>query len=91
MVCSVFLGDIKEAFDKDPKLTNLLLAPFFVKAVSRCQKAWREVIAESTLMGVPVPAFSSALAFYDGYRAARLPANLLQVSNFSPLYVTISI
>jgi len=73
-----FLGRIKQAFDTDPKLANLLLAPYFTDAVAQAQTAWRKVIAAAVSYGVPVPAFSSALAYYDGYRSARLPANLLQ-------------
>jgi 6-phosphogluconate dehydrogenase len=73
-----FLGNIKEAFDNHPDLQNLLLDEYFKEAVERCQRGWREVIAEAVLRGVPVPAFSSALAYYDGYRSAVLPANLLQ-------------
>ncbi|MDD4180107.1 MAG: decarboxylating NADP(+)-dependent phosphogluconate dehydrogenase [Victivallaceae bacterium] len=73
-----FLGDIKEAFEKDPKLANLLLADFFKKAVEDCQSAWREVVAAAAINGIPVPAFSSALSYYDSYRSAVLPANLLQ-------------
>ncbi len=73
-----FLGDIKAAFDKNPKLANLLLADFFKKAIDKCQTAWREVVAAAALYGIPVPAFSSALCYYDSYRSAVLPANLLQ-------------
>jgi 6-phosphogluconate dehydrogenase len=73
-----FLERIKEAFDQDPALANLLLAPYFRGIVNRCQDAWRRVTATAITHGIPVPAFSSALAYYDGYRAARLPANLLQ-------------
>jgi 6-phosphogluconate dehydrogenase len=73
-----FLGDIKEAFDADPKLANLLLSPFFKKAINDCQASWRKVIATAVQLGVPVPAFSSALSYYDSYRCATLPANLLQ-------------
>ncbi|KAK7582675.1 hypothetical protein V9T40_014120 [Parthenolecanium corni] len=78
IIRSVFLGNIKAAFDKNSKLTNLLLDPFFTDAVHRCQKSWRNVVATAAILGVPTPAFSTALAFYDGYRCARLPANLLQ-------------
>lgn len=78
IIRSVFLGDIKSAFDKDPNLNNLLLAPFFLDAITRCQKGWRQVISTAATIGVPVPALSTALAFYDGYRSGRLPANLLQ-------------
>jgi 6-phosphogluconate dehydrogenase len=73
-----FLGDIKDAFDADPDLQNLLLADYFKNAVESSQLAWREVIATAVRHGVPVPAFSSALAYYDGYRSAVLPASLLQ-------------
>ena len=78
IIRSVFLGKIKEAFDKNPELDNLLLDPFFKRAVARAQEAWRRVVATSVEMGIPMPAMSAALAYYDGYRAARLPANLLQ-------------
>ena len=73
-----FLERIKEAFDRDPGLANLLLAPYFRDSVDRCQAAWRRVVATAVTHGIPVPAFSSALAYYDGYRTARLPANLIQ-------------
>jgi 6-phosphogluconate dehydrogenase len=78
IIRSVFLGKIKEAFDEDPGLGNLLLDPFFREKVVSSQAAWRRVVAAAVLNGVPVPAFSTALAYYDGYRAERLPANLLQ-------------
>jgi len=78
IIRSVFLGKIKEAFDKNPDLTNLLLAPFFTDAVVKAQQAWRRVVTCAVDMGVPMPAISSALAYYDGYRTERLPANLLQ-------------
>ena len=70
--------DIKAAFDKNDKLANLLLDDFFKEVISRTQGAWRDVIAEAVKNGIPVPAFSSALAYYDSYRTERLPANLLQ-------------
>jgi len=73
-----FLDKIKEAFDKDPGLQNLLLDDYFKNAIENCQIAWREVVAIAVEHGVPVPAFSSALAYFDGYRSAVLPANLLQ-------------
>ncbi|MCF7855192.1 MAG: decarboxylating NADP(+)-dependent phosphogluconate dehydrogenase [Candidatus Pacebacteria bacterium] len=73
-----FLGRIKEAFDEEPDLQNLLLSPFFRKAIDDCQAAWRRVVATAVTLGIPIPAFSSALAYYDGYRNERLPANLLQ-------------
>jgi 6-phosphogluconate dehydrogenase len=78
IIRSVFLGKIKEAFDKKPDLTNLLLDPFFKDAVEKTQPAWRRVVTSAVEMGIPMPATSSALAFYDGYRHERLPANLLQ-------------
>lgn len=73
-----FLGRIKEAYDKNPGLQNLLLDDYFKAAIDENQAAWREVIAQAVALGIPVPAFSSALAYYDGYRSERLPANLLQ-------------
>ena len=73
-----FLGKIKEAFDKNPQLTNLLLDPSFRRRIKRCQKGWRNVVATAAKKGIPVPAFSTALAFYDPYRSDGLPANLLQ-------------
>jgi len=73
-----FLGNIKEAYDKNTGLQNLLLDDFFKDAIEKSQLAWRKVIATAVEHGVPVPAFSSALAYYDGYRSAVLPANLLQ-------------
>jgi 6-phosphogluconate dehydrogenase len=78
IIRSRFLGKIKEAFDANAALTNLLLDPYFVAEVQRCQTGWREVIATAVRAGIPVPAFSTALAFFDGYRTANLPANLLQ-------------
>ncbi len=73
-----FLDRIKEAFDKDAQLENLLLAPYFTKAVEQAQDAWRHVAATSIELGVAVPALTTALTYYDGYRSERLPANLLQ-------------
>jgi 6-phosphogluconate dehydrogenase len=78
IIRSAFLGEIKKAFDKNPKLSNLLLDPFFKKAIKDSQRSWRNVVAMAAKKGIPVPAFSTALAFYDGYRTERLPANLLQ-------------
>src|SRR5437667_5134925 len=78
IIRSVFLGKIKDAFDKNSKLTNLLLDPFFRKVIKDNQRAWRNVVAAAAKKGLPVPAFSTALAFYDSYRSERLPANLLQ-------------
>jgi len=78
IIRSVFLGKIKEAFDKNPKLDNLLLDPFFKDAVEKAQPAWRRVVKTAVELGIPMPAMSCALTFYDGYRNQRLPANLLQ-------------
>jgi 6-phosphogluconate dehydrogenase len=78
IIRSVFLGKIKEAFDKDPGLSNLLLDPFFRDKVVASQAAWRRVVAASVTNGVPVPALATALSYFDGFRAERLPANLLQ-------------
>jgi len=101
IIRSVFLGDIKKAYDKNPELDNLLLDDFFKKAIDDCQSSWRKVVANAVQLGVPTPCFSTgmlisdlisyphqlfvyicfifaALAFYGGYRAARLPANLIQ-------------
>ena len=78
IIRSVFLGKIKDAFDKNPQLTNLLLDDYFKMKIDECQQSWRRVVAKAVELGIPVPAFSSALSFYDGYRAGRLPANLLQ-------------
>ena len=78
IIRSVFLGKIKEAFDKNPKLSNLLLDPFFKEKIESSQGGWRRVIATAVMNGVWVPAFSTALNYFDGYRNSRLPANLLQ-------------
>jgi 6-phosphogluconate dehydrogenase len=73
-----FLDNIKGAFDKNPRLENLLLDDYFKSIMDSNQKAWRQVVAKAIEIGIPVPAFSSALAYYDGYRSERLPANMLQ-------------
>ncbi|MCB1180855.1 MAG: decarboxylating NADP(+)-dependent phosphogluconate dehydrogenase [Chlamydiia bacterium] len=78
IIRSVFLSKIKQAFDKNPNLYNLLLDDFFNGEVNQCQTGWRETVAAATMQGIPVPCFATALSFYDGYRCARLPANLLQ-------------
>ena len=78
IIRSTFLGNIKEAFDKAPDLDNLMLDPFFTKALAEAQGGWRRVCAAAMTAGIPAPAFTSALAYYDGYRCSRLPANLLQ-------------
>lgn len=78
IIRSVFLGNIKDAYTRNPNLSNLLLDDFFSNAILKSQQSWREVVSQAVLLGVPVPALSSALSFYDGYRCAVLPANLLQ-------------
>ncbi len=78
IIRSVFLDHIKEAFDKNPDLNNLLLDDYFRNLIEECQPAWRRVVAKAVELGIPIPALSTALSFYDGYRSARLPANLLQ-------------
>jgi 6-phosphogluconate dehydrogenase len=78
IIRSVFLGKIKEAFDKNKALTNLLLDPYFKEKIEAAQAGWRRVIAAAVINGIPVPAFATALNYFDGYRSERLPANLLQ-------------
>ena len=78
IIRSVFLGDIKKAFDKNPELANLMLDDYFRAQLAKAQEGWRKVCAQAMLCGVPVPAMSAALNYYDGYRCERLPANLLQ-------------
>lgn len=78
IIRSVFLGKIKEAFDKNPALANLLLDSYFQGKLADYQGGWREVVAQAIVAGIPVPTLSSALEYYDGYRCDRLPANLLQ-------------
>jgi len=78
IIRSAFLGKIKEAFDREPNLTNLLLDPYFREQITKAQTGWRRVCAAAATYGVPLPAMSSALAYFDGYRTEKLPANLLQ-------------
>jgi len=78
IIRSVFLGKIKEAFDRDANLPNLLLDPYFADVIRRCVPAWRTVVSTAVQAGVPVPAMSAALGYFDGYTCAHLPANLLQ-------------
>ncbi len=78
IIRSTFLGNIKEAFDKNPDLENLLLDPFFKEKIESTQSSWRRVVATAVENGIPVPAIATALNYYDGYRTERLPANLLQ-------------
>jgi 6-phosphogluconate dehydrogenase len=78
IIRSVFLGRIKDAFDNNQKLTNLLLDPFFNEKIDKAQHGWRQVVATAQLNGIPVPSISAALNYFDGYRTEFLPANLLQ-------------
>ena len=78
IIRSVFLGDIKKAFDKNPELANLMLDDYFKNKLMDAQSGWRKVCAEAMMAGVPVPAMSAALSYFDGYRCEKLPANLLQ-------------
>jgi len=78
IIKSVFLGDITSAYEKTPNLESLLFDGFFNKAIHKAQPGWRRIIAQGTLWGIPLPAFSTALAFLDGYRSDVLPANLIQ-------------
>ena len=78
IIRSVFLGKIKEAFDKAPDLANILLDPYFQEKLSDAQQGWRKVVSQAVMNGVPAPCMSAALEYYDGYRTERLPANLLQ-------------
>src|SRR5690606_32600184 len=78
VIRSRFLGDIATAYEEDPELANLMTAPFFARELVACQAGWRRTLWRAIAAGVPVPALSAALAFYDGYRAERLPANLIQ-------------
>jgi len=78
IIRSVFLGNIKEAYVKNPKLENLLLDDFFRDAIHKSQDSWRKTVSKAVELGVPTPCFSTALAYYDGYRSERVPANLIQ-------------
>lgn len=78
IIRSVFLKDITEAFREDPNLESILFHPFFTNGVEKAQAGWRRVVAQAAMLGIPVPATSTGLSFYDGYRSAVLPANLLQ-------------
>ena len=78
IIRAVFLERIKEAYDRHPDLENLLMDPYFSKAVDSCQEGWRRVVGTAARIGLPTPAFSAALNYYDGYRSERLPHNLLQ-------------
>jgi 6-phosphogluconate dehydrogenase len=78
IIRSVFLDKIMEAFDRKPELHNLMLDPFFTNRILEAQVGWRRLVAAAVMHGIPVPAFSSALAYFDTYRNAHLPANLIQ-------------
>lgn len=78
IIRSKFLGEIKKAYERNPDLTNLLFDPFFKQEIMRCEEGWRKVVSEAALLGIPIPCFSTALSFFDGYRTPHLPANLLQ-------------
>jgi 6-phosphogluconate dehydrogenase len=73
-----FLNHMAEAYERNPELTNLMLDPFFTDLLNSNQAAWREIVALGVTQGIPVPAFSASLGYYDSYRSERLPANLLQ-------------
>ncbi|KAJ1551101.1 6-phosphogluconate dehydrogenase, decarboxylating [Nowakowskiella sp. JEL0078] len=78
IIRSVFLGDITKAYQSNPELLSLLLDPFFSKAIHRCLPSYRRVCSQAILLGIPIPALTTALSFYDGYRSAKVPANLIQ-------------
>ena len=78
IIKSVFLGDITSAYQKTQNLESLLFDDFFNKAVHKAQPGWRRIVAQAVLWGIPTPAFSTALAFFDGYRSEIVPANILQ-------------
>jgi 6-phosphogluconate dehydrogenase len=78
IIRSVFLKDITNAYRQQPDLQNLLFDDFFNKAIHKAQPGWRDVVAKAAILGIPTPAFSTALSWFDGYRTKELPANLLQ-------------
>jgi 6-phosphogluconate dehydrogenase len=78
IIRAAFLNPISEAFRADPALPNLMTAPFFQQVLGRSQQGWREVVSMAVMRGIPVPAMSASLGYYDSYRCERLPANLLQ-------------
>jgi len=86
---SVFMDHVKNAFMKDSELKSLVLDDYFSRTLSESQTAWRKTVVLAINHGVPVPIFSAALSYYDGYRCARLPANLLQV--FHKIYTLLMV
>ena len=78
IIRSTFLGNIKDAYDKNPELENLALDSFFTQALKSAEAGWRKAVILAVENAIPAPAFSSALSYFDGYRSERLPANLLQ-------------
>ena len=78
IIRSVFLDNIKEAYERNPQLENILLDSYFASLLSQCQPSWRRVVQYAVQLGIPVPSLSSALMFFDGYRSGRLPSNLIQ-------------
>ena len=78
IIRSVFLGKIKDAFDNNPDIRNIMLDPYFTEKILNAQAGWRHVVTEAVKAGIPVPAFTTALCYFDGFRSERLPANLLQ-------------
>ena len=78
IIRSAFLENIRDAFERNAGLPNLLLDPFFNTAIANAQASWRQVVATAATVGIPLPCIGAALAYYDGYRTERLPANLLQ-------------
>ena len=78
IIRSAFLGKIKEAYDKNPHLTNLLLDPYFKDTIESLTDSWRKVVSTAILNGIPTPSMAAGLNYFDGYKTANLPANLLQ-------------
>jgi 6-phosphogluconate dehydrogenase len=78
IIRSKFLGKIKDAYDRNEELSNLMLDPYFTKILEEGQTAWRNIVSEAVKNGIPVPAMSSALSYFDSYKCENLPANLLQ-------------
>lgn len=91
IIKSVFLRDITSAYQKNPALESLLFDDFFNKAIHKAQPGWRRIIAQAVLWGIPTPAFSTALAFLDGYRSEIVPANILQAQVSSHVTILVSL